>query len=185
MSQTEKSASTFSWVDVQTPSPPSEDHFTRDRPPHINHDNMPSGQVASVSTDNSLPLIPKKLDSNQCSTETPGTDQTQIKGDHVTMTPKMSAPPQDPKPCFPKNIPEWIDDVGLGGKFYRNCAPSEHSSISSRSQLSTSSSTNSKDWAFPLHLSAIDVELAGNGAWCDPTTGPSVPASSSLVLDQD
>ncbi|KAK3995383.1 hypothetical protein QBC44DRAFT_305313 [Cladorrhinum sp. PSN332] len=167
-------------------TPPSEDHFTKDRPPHINPDNMSSGQVASASSEHALLFVPKKLDSNKCSTETPGTDGTQIKGDHATAIPNMGTErPQDPNPSYPNNINEWVTEAGLGGKFNRNYAPSAYSATSSRSQLSTASSVASRDWAFVVQPSSIDVALTGNGAWCELSIGPPVPASGSLILDQE
>ncbi|KAK4162135.1 hypothetical protein QBC43DRAFT_88372 [Cladorrhinum sp. PSN259] len=182
MSGTKKSTSTASWVQVSNTSF-EDDYFTKDRPPHINPDNMSSAQVASASSEHAPLSAPKKLDSNKCSTETPGTDDTQIKGDHTTVMPDM--PPSAPlKPSYPNNIKEWVAEVGLGGKFYRNYAPSAYSGTSSRSQLSNaSSSVTGREWTFLMQPLPIDHALMGNGAWCEVSTGLLAPASGSLVLD--
>ncbi|KAK4464899.1 hypothetical protein QBC42DRAFT_283997 [Cladorrhinum samala] len=199
MAKTKKSTSMGSWSDLGYSSYQAGRH-TKNRPPQHNGDNVSSGEVASANeaSDNVVINGPKKVESNPC-TDSTGTSETQVKArDSVS----GAAPvPSQHTCCTPsslilhqrhqssdqphRDIAEWVNGAGLGGRFNRNYAPSAYSGTSSWSHLSTASSTGTGGELTTVLQPAPDHIFASTGGWCSSgsLSEPFLYPSGSLVLD--
>ncbi|KAK4185976.1 hypothetical protein QBC35DRAFT_555265 [Podospora australis] len=179
--------------------------YSRSRSPQLNINNMSSAQVADASSEHNIvePSIsdPSGYDvahhpgvvtqqpvSNGYTTDTGGTDDTQIKLDTlaaynqgstgVLATPAEYLRQVSNTSLTPSNIETlqyqlylgnmstWVDNAGIGRRLNRYIAPGRGSmSVSSaRSALSTTSSAG-QGWSFVFHPYPMEDDLAFAGDW--------------------